>query len=188
HRHRNRRQPREDRHPAPIHRRHGPGRPRHARESPGDQVPRREAGRESDVKHPESSEPVSYASATHRHIRWLSRTVFGIGMASLCSDLSHETVTAVLPAFLASLGAAAGALGTIEGIADGFSSIAKLYGGWLADRVRRRRPLCAAGYGAMAIAPLIIAAAANWFVVLAGRVVAWISRGVRTPARKALLA
>jgi MFS family permease len=120
--------------------------------------------------------------------RWLTATVFGIGMASLFSDLSHEAVTAVLPALLASMGVAAGALGTIEGIADGLSSAAKLYGGWWADRLHRRKPLCALGYGSMAIATGIIAAATTWPVVLLGRGLAWISRGIRTPARKALLA
>ncbi|MEW6200013.1 MAG: MFS transporter [Planctomycetota bacterium] len=120
--------------------------------------------------------------------RWLNRTVLGIGLASLFSDTSHETVTVLLPAFLASMGAAAAALGTIEGVADGLSSLAKLYGGWLADRVRRRKVIAAGGYGVMALSPVIIAAAANWFVVLGGRVLAWVSRGLRTPARKALLA
>jgi MFS family permease len=120
--------------------------------------------------------------------RWLNSTVFGIGMASLFSDLSHETVTSVLPALLASMGVAAGALGTIEGVADGLSSAAKLYGGWWADRLARRKPLCAFGYGAMALATGIIAAAATWPLVLAGRGLAWVARGLRTPARKSLLA
>lgn len=121
-------------------------------------------------------------------VRWLNRTVLGIGLASLFSDLSHETVTVLLPAFLASLGAAAAALGTVEGVADGLSSAAKLYGGWLADRLRSRKRIAAGGYGVMALAPLVIAAATVWPVVLAGRVLAWVSRGLRTPARKALLA
>lgn len=120
--------------------------------------------------------------------RWLTLTVLGIGLASLFSDLSHEAVTAVLPALLASMGVAAGALGTIEGVADGLSSVAKLYGGWWTDRLHRRKPLCAFGYGAMAIATGVIAAATTWPVVLIGRGLAWISRGLRTPARKALLA
>src|SRR4030095_6179144 len=94
--------------------------------------------------------------------RWLTSTVFGIGMASLFSDLSHETVTSVLPALLTSMGVAAGALGTIEGIADGLSSAAKLYGGWLTDRLRHRKPLCAFGYGAMAAATGLVAAATVW--------------------------
>jgi len=119
---------------------------------------------------------------------WLTSTVLGIGLASLFSDLSHETVTAVLPVYLASLGAAAGALGTIEGFADGLSTMAKWIGGWLADRRQHRKPLCAGGYAFMALAPVVIAAAGHWFTVLGGRVLAWISRGFRTPARKALLA
>ena len=119
---------------------------------------------------------------------WLTSTVFGIGMASLFSDLSHEAVTAVLPALLASMGVAAGVLGTIEGVADGLSSAAKLYGGWWTDRLQRRKPLCAFGYGMMAIATAVIAAATVWPLVLIGRGLAWIARGLRTPARKALLA
>ncbi|MBE7560105.1 MFS transporter [bacterium] len=134
------------------------------------------------------SEAAEAAALREPQVRWLTRTVLGIGLASLASDLSHETVTSVLPAFLASMGLAAGALGTIEGFADGLSSLAKLYGGWLADRLRRRKPLCAGGYASMALAPLIISAAASWPTVLAGRVWAWISRGLRTPARKALMA
>lgn len=109
--------------------------------------------------------------------RWLTSTVFGIGMASLFSDLSHETVTSVLPTLLASMGVAAGALGTIEGVADGLSSAAKLYGGWWADRLERRKPLCAFGYGAMALATAIIAAATVWPLVLVGRGLAWVARG-----------
>jgi MFS family permease len=120
--------------------------------------------------------------------RWLTSTVFGIGIASLFSDLSHEAVTSVLPALLASMGVAAAALGTIEGVADGLSSAAKLYGGWWADRLHHRKPLCAVGYGTMAVATAIIASATVWPVVLIGRGLAWVARGIRTPARKALLA
>ncbi len=130
----------------------------------------------------------SAAKPASTRLRWLNRTVLGIGLASLFSDTSHETVTALLPAFLASMGAAAGALGTIEGVADGLSSVAKLYGGWLADRLRRRKFIAAGGYAVMALSPAVIAAAGNWFIVLGGRVLAWVSRGLRTPARKALLA
>ncbi|WP_218081840.1 MFS transporter [Anthocerotibacter panamensis] len=120
--------------------------------------------------------------------QWLNSTVLGIGMASLFSDLSHETVTSVLPSLLASFGLAAGALGTVEGVADGLSSAAKLYGGWLTDRIARRKPLCAAGYAGMAVATGLMALATNWGLVLLGRGLAWVARGLRTPARKALLA
>jgi len=120
--------------------------------------------------------------------RWLNSTVLGIGAASLLSDLSHEVVTALLPALLVSMGTAAAALGTIEGLADGLSSAAKLLGGLWADRLKNRKPLCASGYATMAAATALTAAAGHWSVVLAGRGLAWIARGVRTPARKSLLA
>src|SRR6266576_1676316 len=57
---------------------------------------------------------------------WLNRTVLGVALTSLYSDWSHETATAVLPAFLAAIGAGPVWLGAIEGIADGLSSFTKL--------------------------------------------------------------
>ena len=59
---------------------------------------------------------------------WVNRTTLGISLASLLSDVSHELATAVLPAFLVSLGAGPAALGWIEGSADGLSAAAKLWG------------------------------------------------------------
>jgi len=53
---------------------------------------------------------------------WLNRTVLGVGLTSLFSDWSHETATAVLPAFLAVIGAGPAWLGLIEGLADGLRS------------------------------------------------------------------
>jgi MFS family permease len=123
-----------------------------------------------------------------RAVKWLTPTVLGIGLGSLCSDLSHEAVTALLPAILASFGAAAAVLGTIEGLADGLSSAAKLFGGWWVDRLTRRKPLVIGGYTVMACGAALIATAASWPVVLVGRALSWIARGLRTPARKALLA
>src|SRR2546425_995678 len=46
---------------------------------------------------------------------WLNRTVLGVGLTSLFSDWSHETATAVLPAFLATIGAGPACLGAIAG-------------------------------------------------------------------------
>ena len=62
-------------------------------------------------------------------------------MASLFSDWSHEIATAVLPAFLGSLGVAAAWLGIIEGVSDGLSSFAKLGSGFYTDGLPRRKPI-----------------------------------------------
>src|SRR2546427_3654801 len=80
------------------------------------------------------------------HLRWLNRTVLGIGLASLFSDWSHEIATTLMPAFLATMGVAAAWLGFIEGISDGFSSFAKMASGYYTDKLQRRKPIAVIGY------------------------------------------
>lgn len=120
--------------------------------------------------------------------RWLNRTVLGIGLASLFSDWSHEMATAVLPAFLATMGVAAAWLGLIEGVSDGLSSFAKLASGYYTDRLRRRKPVAVAGYVVTALGTASFGLASVAWHVLVARSLAWLGRGVRTPVRKALLA
>jgi len=119
---------------------------------------------------------------------WLNRTTAGITAASLFSDISHELATAVLPAFLVSLGAGPAALGWIEGSADGLSAVAKLWGGVAADRVRRRKPLASTGYLVTALGTAGIGLCTAAWQVLVCRVAAWIGRGSRSPARDVLMA
>ena len=119
---------------------------------------------------------------------WLNRTVLGVGLTSLFSDWSHETATAVLPAFLATIGAGPAWLGAIEGVADGLSSFTKVIAGHYTDRLERRKPLAVFGYAFTALSTASFGLAAHAYQVLLGRAGAWFGRGVRSPARKALLA
>lgn len=119
---------------------------------------------------------------------WLNRTVLGVGLTSLLSDWSHEAATAILPAFLAAIGAGPVWLGAIEGVADGLSSFAKLTAGYLTDRLKHRKPVALFGYAVTALATASFGFAAHAYQVLVGRAVAWLGRGVRSPAKKALLA
>ena len=119
---------------------------------------------------------------------WLNRGVAGIGLASFFSDVSHEVPTSLLPALLTTtLGAPAAALGTIEGIADGLSGVAKVAGGALADDPARRRATAMGGYTATSILSALIGVASSVWQVAVLRTGAWISRGLRTPSRNALL-
>src|SRR5579863_54153 len=119
---------------------------------------------------------------------WLTRGVLGIGLTSLLSDWSHEAATAILPAFLASLGAPAVALGVIEGVADGLSSFAKLAGGWIADRPAWRKPAGFIGYLVTGLSTFAYAFAQSWPFVLVARALGWAGRGGRGPSRDTLLA
>ncbi len=120
-------------------------------------------------------------------VRWLNSTVLGIGLASLLSDWSHETATAILPAFLASMGVAAMWIGLIEGVSDGLSSLGKLASGHWTDRLARRKPVMVLGYLVTALGTASFGMATTAWHVLVARSGAWLGRGVRTPVRKAML-
>ncbi len=125
--------------------------------------------------------------SNHRN-DWLNRTVFGAGITSFFSDLSHEAVTVLLPSFLVLIGAPVYALGVIEGISDGASSFIKLVSGHFADKLGKRKEFALIGYFSTAIFPAFLAIAAAWPMVLFGRFIGWIGRGLRGPPRDAILA
>jgi MFS family permease len=118
---------------------------------------------------------------------WLNRNVIGMGITSLFSDAGHEMATAVLPAFLATLGVSAAALGAIEGVADAVASVAKLGSGWWSDRIGHRKAITVGGYALTGAAKALFALAAGWPLVLTGRVLAWFGRGIRGSLRDAML-
>ena len=121
--------------------------------------------------------------------RWLTPGVRGIGTASLLADLGHEIPTALLPSFLtATLGAPASALGLIEGVSDGLAGAARLAGGALADDPHRRRTAAIGGYTTTAVLSGLIGVATSAWQVALLRAGAWTARGLRVPARNALLA
>jgi MFS family permease len=131
---------------------------------------------------------MSDANTTPRQ-RWLGPGVAGIGTASFLADVGHEIPTALLPNLLtATLRAPAAALGLIEGIADGLAGVARLAGGAIADDPHRRRTVAVGGYITTAILSSLIGAATAVWQVGVLRAGAWAARGLRVPARNALLA
>ena len=121
--------------------------------------------------------------------QWLTPGVKGIGTASLLADVGHEIPTALLPSLLTStLGAPAAALGLIEGIADGLAGVARFAGGALADDPERRRATAVGGYASTAVLSALVGVATSVWQVGVLRAGAWAARGLRVPARNALLA
>jgi MFS family permease len=120
---------------------------------------------------------------------WRRRGVRDIGVASFLSDLGHEVPTALLPSLLTStLGAPAALLGLIEGVSDGLGGLARLGGGALADDPQRRRVTAVGGYATTAVLTSAIGAATAVWQVAVLRAGGWVARGVRGPAKNALLA
>jgi MFS family permease len=133
-----------------------------------------------------SQSPVA-TKAQRNSTNWLTRGVLGLGLGSLFSDWGHETATAILPAFLASLGAPPVALGIIEGVSDGVASFAKLAGGWIADRPLLRKPSAVVGYVIIGFSTFAYALANSWPAILVTRALGWVGRA-SSPSRSALLA
>jgi MFS family permease len=129
----------------------------------------------------------STSSQSTGKTKWLTQTVVAVSIASLFSDACYESIIPLLPAFIASLGGGALALGTIEGLADAVAAGFKLWGGQLADRSKRRRLLAGSGYLAVGLFMPAIAFAHSILGVGALRVAAWLARGFRGPIRDTLI-
>jgi len=122
---------------------------------------------------------------------WLNKNIFGLGLTSFFSDMSHEMTTAVLPAFLVSLVGNALApqlLGIISGLSDAASSFVKTFAGWISDRIKKRKGLIVIGYATTGLFAGLTGLAASWWGVLWYRTLAWMGRGLREPPRDALIA
>ena len=116
------------------------------------------------------------------------RNVYVFGLTSFLNDTASEMAYWVLPAFLASLGAGPAQLGIIEGIAESVASFAKLFSGYLSDKVSRRKPIVVGGYFvANAVKPLL-ALVSSWWQILGIRFFDRFSKGVRGTARDVMVA
>jgi MFS family permease len=117
-----------------------------------------------------------------------ARNLYSFGLTSFFNDTATEMAYWVLPAFLVSLGAGPAQLGLIEGIAESVASFAKLFSGYLTDRIERRKPLVVGGYFvANAVKPLL-AVVTSWLHILLIRFADRLAKGVRGAPRDVMVA
>jgi MFS family permease len=117
-----------------------------------------------------------------------ARNIYAFGITSFLNDTATEMAYWVLPAFLVSLGAGPAQLGLIEGLAESVASFAKLFSGYLTDRIERRKPLVVSGYFvANAVKPLLALAGAWWHILLI-RFSDRLAKGVRGAPRDVMVA
>jgi MFS family permease len=118
---------------------------------------------------------------------WLTPNLKVLSGVSLLQDAASELLYPVMPIFLTvTLGAPPSVVGAVEGVAEGVAALTKLVAGRVADRVARK-PLIALGYGLAAVGKLLVALATVWPVVLLGRGVDRVGKGIRGAPRDALL-
>ena len=117
------------------------------------------------------------------------RTVVLLGLVSLLTDVSSESVSAVLPLYLtAVLGLSPLAYGFVDGLYQGVSAVVRILGGWLSDRADRPKWVAFAGYGLSAVTKVGLLAAQGLGPVTAVITVDRLGKGLRTAPRDALIA
>src|SRR5689334_19982518 len=78
----------------------------------------------------------------------LSPVILWLGIVSMVTDVSSESVTAILPLYVTGfLGLSTIAFGFIDGINQGASAIVRIAAGWAADRTGHPKRIALAGYG-----------------------------------------
>lgn len=118
----------------------------------------------------------------------VARNLYAFGITAFLNDTATEIAYWVLPAFLISIGAGPAQLGLIEGIAESVASAAKLFSGYLTDRLKHRKPIVVGGYFlANAVKPLL-AIATSWWHVLLIRFSDRLSKGIRGTPRDIMVA
>lgn len=116
------------------------------------------------------------------------RNIYLLGLVSLLNDASSEIIQPILPLFLASLGAGGLAVGLIGGLADGLPSLIKVISGWWSDRLKKRKPLVAAGYAISAAGKLFLSFSSTWQQVFVLKTLERSGKGIRSAPRDAIIA
>jgi len=132
--------------------------------------------------------PVSASEPTGKRVK-VAPVVISLGFVSLLTDISSESVSAILPLYLTSvLGLSTIAYGFIDGLYQGVSALVRIAGGWAADRSGHPKWVAFFGYGLSAIARFGLLFAGGFAAITAVISADRIGKGIRTAPRDAMIA
>lgn len=132
--------------------------------------------------------PDSGAASTRSGRRGVPTAVIALGAVSFFTDVSSESVVAILPLYLTvMLGMSPLAYGFIDGVYQGVSAAVRVLGGWWSDATRRPKWVAAVGYGASALARIAMLPASGFAAITAVISLDRLGKGVRTGPRDALI-
>lgn len=122
------------------------------------------------------------ATGSRRTLSAVGANVFALGAVSLVTDVSSEMVTAILPVYLVlGLHLSPAAYGLFDGLYTGATALLRLVGGYVADRVRRRKAVAGVGYALSAVMKLgLLAAGASATAIGAVITLDRTGKGLRT--------
>jgi MFS family permease len=121
--------------------------------------------------------------------RRVSRVVVALGMVSLLTDVSSESVSAILPLYLTSVvGLSTVAYGFVDGLYQGVSAVVRIGAGMASDRTGHPKWVAVVGYGLSCVARVFLLFASGLGSITAVVTADRIGKGVRTAPRDAMIA
>ena len=115
--------------------------------------------------------------------------VLGLGVVSLLTDISSESVAAILPLYITVVvGLGPLAFGFIDGIYQGISAFVRIAGGRWADRSDRPKWVAFVGYGLSALTRLGLLVVSGFWAITSVVAVDRLGKGLRTGPRDSLIA
>ncbi len=119
----------------------------------------------------------------------LSVNTFLLALASLFADVSTEMLYPVLPIFLTqTLGASAGVVGLVEGVAQASQYVVQGFSGWLSDKMQRHKAIALVGYAVAALSKPLMGLSTHWGELLGARALDRLGTGTRSAPRDAMIA
>ena len=119
----------------------------------------------------------------------IGATVLGLGTVSLLTDISSESVAAVLPLYITLVvGLGPLAFGFIDGVYQGISAVVRIAGGRWADRSDRPKWVAFGGYALSAVTRFGLLVVSGFWAITSVIAVDRLGKGLRTGPRDALIA
>ncbi|MGZ0711651.1 MFS transporter (plasmid) [Coraliomargarita sp. W4R53] len=123
-----------------------------------------------------------------RGVRTASSTVITLGFVSLLTDISSESVVAILPLYVTGvLGLSTIAFGLLDGLYQGVSALARIAGGYTSDRLDQPKWVAFVGYALAAVARIGLLFGTGFAAITAVITADRIGKGIRTAPRDALI-
>jgi MFS family permease len=118
----------------------------------------------------------------------VSSTVVTLGVVSMLTDVSSESVASILPLYITgALGLSTIAYGFIDGLYQGVSAIVRIGGGWASDRSDRPKWIALTGYGLSAVTKVWLLLASGFASIATVIALDRLGKGIRTAPRDALI-
>lgn len=115
------------------------------------------------------------------------RFIILMGLVSLLADITYEGARSITGPWLAILGAGGAAVGVIVGLGELIGYGIRVASGYAADRLRSYWLFAFSGYAINLLAVPMLALAENWQMAAFLIVLERLGKGIRTPARDAML-